>query len=365
MRRLAVLLIFVPLGVLLPLAGAWLAGDPLAPYLRFPGEPRPARATFSWPAFVAYALFIAAAVGPFVARVAAVRAPASAPARAFPAWGWLGFALAAVVWVIAWSRIPALADWQRYTFTPLWLGYILVVNGLALRRTGRCLLTDRPLCLLLLFPASAAFWWYFEYLNRFAGNWYYVGIGTIAPGEYFLHASLSFSTVLPAVASTREWLASFPRLQTGLTGFAPVPLAGERGAAWLLAALGALGFLALGAWPEYAYSLVWLAPLLLLLALLALLGLPTPLAALARGDWRPLVVPAFAALLAGVFWETWNWGSLARWQYAVPLVHGFKIFEMPLLGYAGYLPFGVVCVLVAELVCGRGGERRSARVRPF
>jgi hypothetical protein len=29
------------------------------------------------------------------------------------------------------------------------------------------------------------------------------------------------------------------------------------------------------------------------------------------------------------------------------------LFEMPLLGYAGYLPFGVTCVALAEVVRSR------------
>lgn len=359
-RRLAVLAIFVLLGVALPLAGAWLAGQPLEPYLRFPAEPRPARPSFSWFAFAALAVAIALVVGPFVRRIVATPRAALVPVRRFPWWAWVGFGVGVIAWVLAWSRIPQFADYQRYTFTPLWLGYILVINGLVWRRTGHCLVRDRPLCFLLLFPASAAFWWYFEYLNRYAGNWYYVGIGLVSPAEYLVHASLSFSTVLPAVASTRDWLASFPRLATGLGDFWRAPFAASREAAWLLLALGGLGLVVLGIWPEQAYSLVWLAPLALLLALLALAGLPTPLAPVARGDWRALVLPAFAALFAGVFWEMWNWQSLARWQYAVPQVHGLKLFEMPLLGYAGYLPFGVVCVLVAELVCGRHDRRREA-----
>ena len=360
MRRLIVLLIFVLLAVLLPLAGAWLAGQPLEPYLRFPGDPRPARASFSWVAFVVYAAVIAAVLAPFVYRIAQARPGTSASdprPRRFPWWGWAGFAVTVIAWVLAWSRIPQFADYQAYTFTPLWAGYILVINGLTYRRTGRCLLYDRPLCFVLLFPASAAFWWYFEYLNRYAGNWYYVGLGLITPREYFVHASISFSTVLPAVVSTRDWLASFPRMRAGLADLWRLPFAGSRAAAALLLALGVVGFLAVGIWPRYAYSLVWLAPLALLLALLAGARLPTPLGPVARGDWRALVLPAFAALVAGVFWEMWNWQSLAHWQYAVPLVHGFLIFEMPLLGYAGYLPFGVVCVMVAALVCGWNGRR--------
>jgi hypothetical protein len=31
-------------------------------------------------------------------------------------------------------------------------------------------------------------------------------------------------------------------------------------------------------------------------------------------------------------------------------VQRFHVFEMPLLGYAGYLPFGVECALIMQLV---------------
>ena len=70
------------------------------------------------------------------------------------------------------------------------------------------MLLRQPLSFLLLFPASAGFWWFFEYLNRFAQNWSYTGI-EFGPDEYFLFATLSFSTVLPAITGTRELLLSF------------------------------------------------------------------------------------------------------------------------------------------------------------
>ena len=60
-------------------------------------------------------------------------------------------------------------------------------------------------------------------------------------------------------------------------------------------------------------------------------------------------MPAIAALICGLFWELWNWKSLAHWEYAIPFVHRFELFEMPLLGYAGYIPFGLECVAVADL----------------
>ena len=80
---------------------------------------------------------------------------------------------------------------------------------------------------------------------------------------------------------------------------------------------------------------------------------PTVLDAPARGDWSRLARLALAALICGFFWEMWNWGSLARWEYSVPFVNRFHLFEMPALGYAGYLPFGVECAVIADLVMRR------------
>jgi hypothetical protein len=62
---------------------------------------------------------------------------------------------------------------------------------------------------------------------------------------------------------------------------------------------------------------------------------------------------ACAALICGFFWELWNFKSLAHWEYAVPFVQRFHVFEMPLLGYAGYLPFGLECLVVADACLAR------------
>lgn len=342
------------MGASLPLIGAYFAGRPLAPYLRLSPDLRvPAPSSFEWPAFLIYALIILAVGGLFVWRIAAVRrVPPIIPVRPFPWWGWAGFALTVIAWVLAWSRLTEFRLYQPYTFAPLWLGYILTVNGLVHRRTGRCLLLRRPVCFLVLFPASAAFWWCFEYLNRYVGNWYYVGLEFVSPLEYFTHATVSFSTVLPAVVSTRDWLASFPRLRAAFTDIRSVPWAEARALPRLLLLAGGAGFVALGAWPHYFYAMVWLAPLLALVSLQALGGLPNLLADIRRGDWRDAAVPALAGLVAGFFWELWNWRSFARWEYNIPLVDGLLLFEMPILGYAGYLPFGIVCIAVSMLVCG-------------
>ena len=45
----------------------------------------------------------------------------------------------------------------------------------------------------------------------------------------------------------------------------------------------------------------------------------------------------------------------------MPYVGRFKTFEMPLLGFAGYLPFGVECLVLAELVERIAAKRHKKR----
>jgi hypothetical protein len=48
---------------------------------------------------------------------------------------------------------------------------------------------------------------------------------------------------------------------------------------------------------------------------------------------------------------------LVHWEYAIPSVHRFQLFEMPLLGYAGYLPFGLDCLAVTQLLFPRSYQQ--------
>jgi hypothetical protein len=340
--------------IALPLIGIGLAGRPLAPYLEFPPLTRHvAHAPFSWPVFGVLSLLILAIVLPFDlhSRRAARQQPRPAARRAFPWWGWAGLAAGAVAWILAWTRFPWFAPLQPFTFSPLWLAYIIVVNALTFRRTGQCLLADRPREFLCLFPVSAAFWWFFEYLNRFVQNWYYQGGENLNAWHYAVYATLPFATVLPAVMSTTELLTTFPRLGAGLERFLPLRVAHPRRAAVSALVLAGAGLMGLGVWPNALFFLLWLAPLAATLALATLSGRAALLAPLSTGNWRRLYLLGMAALICGFFWEMWNFYSLAKWRYDVPYIGAFKIFEMPLLGYAGYLPFGLECAVVAEWTC--------------
>jgi hypothetical protein len=203
-----------------------------------------------------------------------------------------------------------------------------------------------------LFPLSSIFWWYFEYLNRFVQNWYYVGVEDFSPLKYVVYASICFSTVLPAVLSTYALLRTFPLLVGAFTGWHPVRLCCQRGSGVFLVA-SAVVFLSLTAvYPNYLFPLIWTSPLLVITGIQIIFKQPHIFTGVRQGNWQRVVLSSLAALICGFFWEMWNWKSLAHWEYSVPFVHRFQVFEMPLIGYAGYLPFGLECIAAASLVNG-------------
>src|SRR5437867_7231250 len=80
---------------------------------------------------------------------------------------------------------------------------------------------------------------------------------------------------------------------------------------------------------------------------------------LERGDWRPIVSLSVGALICGFFWEMWNYYSWPKWIYHTPGAQFLEVFEMPLLGYGGFLSFAPgVCVWRKVLWRGaaRGGQ---------
>jgi hypothetical protein len=339
--------------VCLPMAGVLLRGLPVADYLEFPPLTRYVQhAAFSWVAFTLMATGILAVVLPFDIWVLRHRGAATRPRNKgpLPPWGWLGLLVMLIGWCLAWTRFRWYATFQPYTFTIPWIGYIVLVNAQTYRRSGCSMMTHYPRYLVTLFVLSAGFWWFFEYLNRFVQNWYYVGIDGLGRLEYFILATLPFSTVLPAVLSTRDLLRTFPEVGAGLDGFLRVRIPSPGVLASAVFVASSIGLCGISIWPDYLFPLLWLAPLFLITSAMALAGKATLFAPISEGKWRELYLLGMAGLVCGLFWEMWNFYSLARWEYAVPFVGRFKLFEMPMLGYAGYLPFGLECAVAGQLV---------------
>ena len=253
----------------------------------------------------------------------------------FSVHGFAGVLLIATAWPASWLHMGILG---QYAFFPLWLGYILLADAVVFRRRGNSIITHRPLEFCGMFLASVPIWWTFEVFNTFTQNWHYLGGEQYSSWQYALVASWHFSIVVPAVFETASLVGTFniverfrQRTIVVLPSFSLIGLVG-------------LGILSLGAtvlWPTYAFSLTWLCLVLILDPINYRLGAPSIIVHLQRGDWRILITFGIGALICGWFWEMWNFWAYAKWEYSIPFVGFVHLFEMPLLGYGGYLPFGL------------------------
>jgi hypothetical protein len=197
------------------------------------------------------------------------------------------------------------------------------------------------------FLVSIPCWWLFELLNLRLGNWEYVGRERFTDLEYFLLASLSFSTVTPAVLGAAELFRSFRAFDRFARGPRIRP---SRALDVGLFAVGAAMLAALLVWPRICFPFAWTSLVLMLEPVARRLRRRTLQDDLAHGDWSRWMSLWAAGLACGFFWEMWNAWSYPKWIYHVPYVGFGKVFEMPILGYLGYLPFALELYLLRSLL---------------
>jgi len=355
MKTLSTILALLLL-VAAPITGAYLAGYDIVDYLDFPPRNvmlQPDHAPFSTTVYILLILAILIVVLPFVIKVIASEKTTNTYVKnkkGFPAWGWVGAGITIAGWILAWSRFDWFADWQTHTFTPLWFGYVIVINALTYMRSGRSLISHSPVLIAVLFVCSAFFWWYFEYLNLFIENWYYVNVEELGSRTYFWRATLPFATVLPAVMSTKEFLQTFPSFSAGLGHYFKLPVPHHRFLAAPLMIIAAVSLALTAVWTDYLFYMVWLAPLVIMTSAMVMARKTTIFSGIAHGQWKELYHWGMAALFCGFFWEMWNHFSYTQWEYAIPYAERFYLFKMPLPGYAGYLPFGLQCGIICALI---------------
>jgi len=275
----------------------------------------------------------------------------------FPTHGWIGLCLVIVFWILNWTLPGTRTHWG---FFPLWLGYCLAIDGLAFWRTGTSLLARSPRKYIGLFIVSAPVWWIFELLNLRTQNWIYLGAEIFSPLEYAFWTTLSFTTVIPAVFGSAEFFASFDfvkRLKPSLViGTDKKTTASFFAAGWIMLALMLLC-------PKVFFPFLWLSLYFILEPINFWSGNRSLAAWTAKGDWRPAISLWLGVLLTAFFWEMWNYYSYPKWIYHVPWSNWFHIFEMPLLGYGGYLPFALELYALYHLVMGWFGDKKSDYVR--
>jgi len=274
-----------------------------------------------------------------------------------PIQGWLGLGLIAIFWPLNWFLPGPRSQWA---FFPLWLGYYLSIDGLVFLRTGTSLFTRSWRKYVGLFLISAPAWWLFEVLNWRVQNWFYDGKELFGDFEYGLMATVAFSTVIPAVFGTAELMASFRFFQKPRRGPIIRP-AGKAPLGFFIAGWIMLGLLL--TWPRFFFPFLWISVYCILEPLNIWLGNRNLAEWTQHGNWRPVLTLWAGVLLTGFFWEFWNFWSYPKWIYTVPFVDFWHIFEMPLLGYGGYLPFALELYALYHLIMGMWGDKQTTYVK--
>ena len=280
--------------------------------------------------------------------------------------GWAGLGIILGAETLLFSGNALVGRW----FTPIvWTGYVLFVDALVARLTGRSYVTTDRTEGVLVALVSIIGWWLFEWYNaprfwrggeeavgvwwqyhdtepnlflrRFGYDW---SFATIFPALFLTAAALRGSVL--ARVRVRPWSLSRPALRVVVAVGAVVSL---------------LPFVVVSPW---LVPLVWTGLVLLLEPPNAWAGRPSWLADLARGDASRLASLVAAGAVCGVLWEFWNYWAVTKWTYTVPPAYlgHVKVFEMPVIGYLGFLPFALECYAMYQWARGwltSGGDAKD------
>ena len=275
----------------------------------------------------------------------------------FPVHGWIGLLFVLVFWYLNWGLSGLRSDWA---FFPLWLGFCLTIDGLVFIRKGTSLIKRDVKKYILLFIISAPVWWLFELFNSFTQNWFYDGKQYFTDFQFFVLASISFSTVIPAVFEASELAGTFKWIQQLKPGWKLKP---DSNILYLFWFVGILTLVLELIFPKILYPFIWITVYFLIEPVNIKMNNRNLLEYTREGNWKPVFALGIGCLICAFFWEMWNYYSYPKWYYHLPMVNFLHIFEMPLSGYIGYIPFSLELFAIYNFITGISGYKKSNFIR--
>ena len=222
-----------------------------------------------------------------------------------------------------------------------WWGYILLLDGYCAWKRRSSILTTRyraivPICLW-----SITFWFFFELINARIQNWYYVGVFPLddwVSGSVF--AMAAFATVFMGIFQTMDALGATGLWRTKDLRTRQFPRRMTYTLQWIGLVTGGLALL----FPYYLAPLVWGSLTLIIDPWNYRRGAVSLLRDLEVGNLGRLGRILLAGLICGVVWESLNFFAPQKWIYTVRGLEGFKVFEMPLIGFLGFPALALDCL---------------------
>lgn len=234
----------------------------------------------------------------------------------------IGLALFTLGWLAVLVPIPFLTT---IVYPMLWWGFILVIDSVNFLRWKESPIKSHAKHFFgIILPLSTIYWLYFELVNFYYSQWHYLGVTpAILPNA--LLSFISFATVIPAITEI-FWIFNGPLKEVNGSR--------RRSILWFLAGV-LFAVLPFFSGNFILNQLIWIAPFLLFFPFLKSLTL----------NAKFFLFASLSGLISGVLWEFFNFWATAKWQYFI-LPEAFRIFEMPVLGYLGFIPFAFSTVAI-------------------
>ncbi|MBI9069228.1 MAG: hypothetical protein JEZ09_18165 [Salinivirgaceae bacterium] len=346
--------------LIIPLVGEFIHNHGSIPkdLFEFPPTSPQEKAGFSLPVFIVFAassLFgIVLYIYPWIfgfKRPPKEEISEKVKKEKLPLWFWIGMLLFVTTALIMWGKFSQPKIIINFSVIPLFWGFSFIIDGLVYRRnSGNSIISNMPRTIIGIGIASISGWLIFEYLNFFVNdNWYYPMADLVTTSEFYVYALVGSTGLMPMAFEMYSLLNTFKGLQHRYSFGRKITLPRKLQYAILLFTLG-ITFI-IGYFPNQMFFIIWLAPLIIFSILLDILGLWTPFKPIAqKGDWTPLALICLAEFIMGFLCEFWNYLSAFHnpllthnpdyWVYSIPYVNILHVFEMPMLGLFGYIPFG-------------------------
>jgi hypothetical protein len=359
-----------------PYLGAYMYYGGIFPddYFAFPHLTASDKPCFSMPVFIAGCL---AATGltiflffPGLLGFKKVKNEDHTPVQkvAFPIWFWVGLIMwgsAMICFVFQLEYPKLLVNWADL---PLFWGLTLMLDGwVYIRRGGHSIIKDYPKAIIGIGVSAILGWLIFEYLNNFVlESWYYPK-GTLIPeDEFVIYAVLGSSGLIPPAIEFYALLKTFKGLSLKYTQGPKITF--PNWALYLVLAISLLSLFLAPYYPDVLFPALWYSPLMLIAVVLTKCKIWTPFTPVKNGDYSYVILLSLSYFFLGLCLECFNYLSATHvlgepnacgdvnkvidvtynasyWVYSIPYLSKYHLFEMPVLGFLGYFPFGIYCAV--------------------
>lgn len=225
---------------------------------------------------------------------------------------------------------------KNWYFCFAWWSFILILDSLNFRKNKVSPLSKSIKNFLFTAFISVFVWLLFELFNLRIKNWTYHSL----PQNLFVRwigYFVAFASVIPAMQEIYLFVEAFLRKKK----LALFRIKVTSTLLYLSFFIGVISvFLGLSL-PRTFFPLAWLCFIFLLEPLNYRLGNETFLKDLEKKNWTRFWSWLMAGLTAGFFWEFWNFWANSHWEYSLPYLNFWRLFEMPVFGYGGFLPFAL------------------------